>query len=269
MTTIALRDTPLPRSIFLNQARSILFRLRWDALFIGVVTFILHFGSVQGFLIRFAFWGTAPGHQLMLFNEGAIGSGLLWLFLLFSGFWAFRTWEIFNNGNRSSFLTYPADHSWHRLIRAAAGAAVFLALVASAWVLGATASEIFTPGRSWFTFPTSSGPGWIISVFGMLNVYLYATALSMLFRRPEIWFLVWIPVTILFLAGTFNLSGLEGALEVMQVTLGWPFGVLAGFGFPESNSASGFPLPKLGVVLMWTAIFGAGVYLVSRIHRED
>ncbi len=269
MTALALRDTPLPRSIFLNQARSILLRLKWELLFFGMVTFILHFGSIHEILEKVVFWGDAPWSTIMLFNEGAIGSGLLWLFLLFSAFWAFRTWEGFNNGDRATFLSYPADHSRHRLIRTAAGAAVFLAAVALAWLLGATFSEILAPGHSWFTLPTSNGSGWIISVFGMVNMYLYATVMAMLFRRPEILFLVWIPAILGILAITFNLARFDGLLEVMRVILGWPFGVLAGFGFPRLDVASGFALPNFGVVLMWAAIFGTGVYLVSRIHQED
>ncbi len=269
MSAFTLRDTPMPSSIFLNQARSILFHQKWELLFFGVVTFLLHFGSVYKAHEAVVYWGRVPWRTIMLFNKGAIGPGVLWLFLLFSAFWAIRTWEGFNTSDRSIFLSLPAERTRHQLIRAAAGAAIFIAAISGSWLLGATIAEIIVPGHSWFTWPPSNGSGWIISILGICNIYLYATILALMFRRPEVWFLVWIPATLIMVTTIIILSQLNGLLEVLEVVLFWPFGVLAGLGFPHMEGRPPWSLPELGVVLMWMFILSVGVYLAARSHRED
>ena len=67
------------------------------------------------------------------------------------------------------------------------------------WLIGATVSEILAPGGSWFTSPEQSGWGWIISLFAILNAYMYGSVLALLFRKPEHWFVFWVPVPILVL----------------------------------------------------------------------
>ncbi|MFC1629261.1 hypothetical protein ACFL3H_09160 [Gemmatimonadota bacterium] len=268
MTAIALRVTPSPGSIILNQIRALLMNHKWELFFMGMVTVLGHLST----------WNAAREDQfirnLLLFDaDGALSFPMQFIFVLFGGFWAFRIWEGLHSGERTVFLSYPAGRTKHQLLRITAGVIIFLCVIIFFWLLGATVTEIIAPGFSWFSAPQYSGFGWLISLFGILNAYLYATILSLIFRRPEIWFLFWIPISISLFMWGISRTGIDWLIDILKGILGWPLGVMGGFGFHSSRSGELLgpynQNPDLGVVLIWTAIFTIGLYLVARIHREN
>jgi hypothetical protein len=265
MTSIALRTIPTPGSIILNQARSLFLNHRWELLFMGLVTFVYQLSTMNAAGDEVFITG-----DLMLFMEGAPSLPMQFILVLFGAFWAFRIWEGLRAGEKSVFMAYPAGRVTHQMLRITAGAAIFIAVIAFFWLLGATVSEIFAPGYSWFSIPEYRGSGWFVSLIGLLNVFLYASILSLLFRRPEIWFLAWIPVTASVLIVLLYRTGLDFLGDVLSRLLAWPSGAMAGFGFQfQISRAIGWELPSLLTVLLWTVIFSGGLYLVASIHRED
>ncbi len=268
MTTIALRVTPTPGSIIVNQARALLMNHKWELLFMGMVTVLGHLATLNAakdeLFIR----------DLLLFDAtGALSFPIQFILVLFGGFWAFRIWEGLHSGEKTAFHSYPTGRATHQLLRIAAGAVIFIGVITFFWLLGATITEIIVPGFSWFSAPQYSGSGWLISLFGVLNVYLYASILSLIFRRPEIWFLFWIPVSISLFMWGISLTGIDWLTDLLKGILGWPSGIMAGFGFGSSRSGElvgpYYQNPDLGAVLMWTVICAAGILLVARIHRGD
>ena len=262
MTTIALRVTPTPGSIIINQARSLMFQNKWELLLIGIVTAIYHLGTLN------TDNGIGP---LIVFRHGALGFAGSFIFMVLSGYWAIRVWDGFNIGDRSSFFSFPADRAYHRLFRVAAGALILIAVMTVFWLLGATVVEIIKPGYSWFTSPEQSGWAWTISLFGILNAYLYGSILALLFRKPEVWFVFWIPVSFIALNAVIPRLGIKALNVIIEAVFWYPTGMFSGFGFTSLTveTAAMDVLPDLPVVLMWTAIFAAGVFFIARIHRED
>jgi hypothetical protein len=264
MTGFALRTVPSTGTIILNQIQALVRQHRWELLFMGTVVMFFHLAAMNAAGDQSIF------HEVIFFNDGALGILPQTVFILFGAFWAFRIWEGFHAGNRSVFLSYPTGQLSHQIVRITAGGIVFLIIITFFWLLGATINEIFAPGWSWFSSPDYRGPAWTVTLFGTLNGYLYATILALIFRRPEIWFLVWIPVTIWFftwLVGRFKSELLN---NVVEIVLGWPAGAMTGLGIARGYHYPGlrYDLPALEILLLWTAIFGTGVYITARIHRE-
>ena len=265
MTTLALRTVPGPGSIILNQARALFLNRRWELLFMGTVIFIYHLATMNAARDESYF------HEMMMFNDGALGLPMQVIFILFGAFWAFRIWEGLRPGEGSTLFTYPAGRLAHQVLRITAGLIVLTAVLAFFWLLGATVAEIVTPGYSWFSAPEYNGPGWTVTLFGTINAYLYATILALLFRRPEIWFLVWIPISVSVLLYLLYRTGLDFFGDVLSSLLSWPSGATAGLGLARGAHHPGprWELPSLGVLLTWTVIFAIGVWLTARVHREE
>ncbi|MFC1500132.1 hypothetical protein ACFL6T_03835, partial [Candidatus Zixiibacteriota bacterium] len=137
MTTIALRVTPTPGSIIVNQARSLLMNHKWELLIMGLVTVLGHLATLNAakddLFIR----------NLLLFDAtGALSFPMQFILVLFGGFWAFRIWEGLHCGERTAFLSYPTGRATHQLLRIAAGAVIFIGVITFFWLLGATLTEI-------------------------------------------------------------------------------------------------------------------------------
>lgn len=262
MTTIALRVTPTPGSIIINQAHLLMFQNKWKLLLIGIVTAIYHLGTLNA--------DNGIG-AVIVFQHGALGSAGSFIFMVLSGYWAIRVWDGFNIGDRSIFFSFPADRAYHRLFRVAAGALILIAVMTVFWLFGATVTEIIKPGYSWFTSPEQSGWAWTISLFGILNAYLYGSILALLFRKPEVWFVFWIPVLFIALNAVLPRLGIKALTVIIEAVFWYPTGMYSGFGFSSLTveTAAMDVLPDLPVVLMWTVIFAAGVFFIARIHRED
>lgn len=265
MSALALRATPSTGSLLINQGRLLLIRNKWELLFMGMVTFIYHLGTLTESVSPLIFRGVS------LFNNDSLGFAIHWIYLLFGAFWAFKIWEGHHTGHRFVFFSYPANRTIHQFFRITAGAVVFFAVITFFWLLGATVAEIIKPGYSWFTASEYGGSGWLVTLFGVLNAYLYATILALLFRKPEFWFLIWIPVTVSLFMYVIGRTGIDWLTDALKGILGWPFGVLAGFGLSQARHSIEpyMGIPNLGTVLMWTLIIAIGVFLVARIHRGD
>ncbi len=263
MTTIALRSIPAPGSIIINEARSLIAHFKWELLFMGMVIFIYQLSTLNRTLEE------GLPTNLLLFQDGALSIFMQFVMVLFGAFWAFRIWEGLQVGERSNFLSYPAGRVTHQFLRIAAGAVVFVSVIALFWLAGATVSEIFVPGYSWFSAPEYSGAGWLVTLLGVVNVYLYATILALLFRRPEIWFLAWIPATLALSGFIFFRLKLDLLANIIGYIFSSPGGALAGFGLQTEILEPVRDLPTLGVLLMWTAIYSGGAYFAARFHRED
>ena len=261
MTTIALRVTPSPGSIIFNQARALVLNHKWELLFMGLVILIYHLSTL------FTAASKAFLPEILPFQDGALTLPGQFILVLFGAFWAFRIWEGLHGNDRSTFLSYPAGRVTHQFLRITAGSMVFIAVIAFFWLLGATMSEIFFPGYSWFSAPEYNGIGWIVTLFGVLNAYLYATILALLFRKPELWFLVWIPVAVSSLGYIFMRTGSDLLMNVVAVIFSSPYGAMTGFGLQSQLFPPDWELPALGVLFMWTCIYTCGLYLVARIHR--
>ena len=264
MSAIALRITTSPGSIIANQIRSLFIQYKWELLFMGMVTVLGHLANLNIAKDDLVF------RNLLLFDDtGAFSFPMQFIFVMFGGFWAFRIWEGLHSGEKTAFLSYPTGRVTHQLLRMAAGAIVFVSVITTFWLFGATVSEIIVPGHSWFSASEFNGVSGLISLSGVLNAYLYATILSLLFRRPEIWFLFGIPITVTLFMLLIERIGIDWLRFLPKTILGWPLGIMAGFGFPSTRTPGpDMELPFLGVVLMWSMIFAAGVYLVARVHRE-
>jgi hypothetical protein len=229
-------------------------------LIIGLVTVIYHLGTLNPLDPIFN----------QLFHTGALGNGGSTIFLIICGYWAIKVWDSYPLRERSTFLSLPADRSYHQLLHIAAGVLILVSVITVSWMAGAVFIEVVAPGRSWFTAPGYAGGAWPISLFGILNAYLYGSILALLFRKPEIWFVIIAPGFLFLLDLLFPQSG-TGLLNRVVETVFWPpTGVFAGFGLPAIDPVTRAldVLPNFGVVLMWTVIWTAGVFLSTRIHRE-
>jgi len=245
----------------MNQVRLLVVSQKWELVAIGLVTAIYHLGTVT--------WeATGP---LPVFQQGALGYAGCFVFLVICGYWAIRVWDGLGIGMRSAFFSYPAGRSYHMLLRVAAGALILISVVVVCWMLGAAISEILAPGGSWLTSPDQKGGAWPISFIGILNAYLYGSILAFLFRKPEVWFVFWVPVSVSVLSFLSPRLGIAILPKIFEAVFWYPTGMYTAFGFAMLDVETGTPniLPDLLVVLMWTLIFSAVLYFCSRIHRED
>ncbi|MFC1530365.1 hypothetical protein ACFL6R_06585 [Gemmatimonadota bacterium] len=262
MSAIALRSVPSPTSILMNQVRLLAAQQKWELLAIGLITAVYHLGTVDPVEAGFA----RP------FIEGALGNAGSLIFLVVCSYWAIRVWDgLRPGGDRSSFLSYPAGRSSHHLLRVAAGALLLVAVVSLSWMVGAVISEIAAPGRSWLTSPDMGGGAWPISLFAILNAYLYGSILAQLSRQPGLWFVFSLLASMLITGILLPLLDYVLLNKLILTVLFPPHGAFAGFGFPafDIETETLISLPSLVAVLMWTAIFSVLLYLSSRIHREN
>jgi hypothetical protein len=261
MTAVALRTTPSPGSILLNQVRSLVAYQKWELVAIGIITAIYHLGTVPGEVIG----------PIQVFRHGALAIAGNIIFLVLCGYWAIRVWDGLTPRDRTVFLSLPADRSWHQALRVVAGALILVVVVSVSWMVGAAISEIVAPGGSWLTSPDQGGGAWPISFFAILNAYLYGSILALLFRKPEVWFVFIVPASVFTLSILNPRAGIPLVNDLTEVVFWFPTGLWSGLGLPTLDIDTGAfsILPDFIVVIMWTAILAGCVYLASRIHRED
>jgi len=267
MQTIALRTTPSATTLFSNQFRVLLIRCKWDILILAGLMFFYQLIALPGL------GDTAELFSSSLFIDGALGQPGHFIFMFIVVLWSARTWADLPPGRRASFLSYPVDRMSHHAIRVLAGAVILLLVMAASWLLGAAVCEIAAPGSSYFSQEGYYGWGWLLTLVGLFNVYLFGTILALMFRRPEQWFillLLGLPM-LLFLLFLLGLTRPHFIPIVINLIFGLPYGLFAGFGFALIGSDSGLSvsLPDLPLVLLWSFILASGVLLAANIRREE
>ena len=260
MQTIALRTTPSATTLFSNQFRVLLIRCKWDLLIIAGLMFFYQLIALPGL-----------GDTAELFIDGALGPSGLFIFMLIVVLWSARTWADLPPGRRASFLSYPVNRMSHHVIRVLAGAVILLLVMAASWLLGAAVCEIAAPGSSYFSQEGYYGWDWMLTLVGLFNVYLFGTILALMVRRPEQWLiLLLLGIPLLFFLLLLAWTGPHFIVRVINLISGWPYGLLAGFGFTGPGSdVSPVLLPDLPLVLLWSVILAAGVLLAANFRREE
>jgi len=262
MTTASLTERAERVALSRNLAVNLLQRHWSDLLIIGFVGLIYQLASLNVDLDTL---------HITLFVNGGLGWPGCFLFSLITVFWAFRVWDGMPPGSRVAFLGYPIDQMTHKAIRLIAGLGLLLILYAGIWIMGGVLVELIRPGGSWFTSPLYRGSGWFISLLGIVNVYLLGSVFALLFRRPEMWFFIWVPTAVLlvsFIAAPRPFSTLAGIIDQF---LGWPFGLAAGLSLtePTGTQALWTALPDLLVVLAWMVLLAIAVLLSGRFRSEE
>lgn len=263
MQTVALRTTPSIGILLTHQIRITYFRLKWDLLVYAGLMIIYQMSALPSLGDTHDYLGLA------LFTQGALGLPGHFIFMCLTALWSFRVWADFPPRQRLALFSYPVDRILHHTIRVTAGAVVLLMTLAISWLLGALICEISSPGSSYFANEAYRGWGWIITLIGLINVYLFGTILSIVFKRPEQWFvlIVFLPWVVgMMLIGIDSLRGI-GILVARLIS--WQDGLMSGFGFVGPGTEGLTSLPGLPHVLMWCAILVGGVIITARIRRDE
>jgi hypothetical protein len=262
MQTMTAKATPSSIGILSANIRSLVARYWWELLFLGLIMMVYHLAALRS-------GGFDELLVELLFIDGALGNSGSFIFLVLAAFWSFRVWTDLPPGKRSSFLVYPVDRLTHHITRIAAGALVLFAVFITAWILGALLCEIFGPGRSWFTNEAYTGVGWTKSLLGLLNSYLFGTILALNFRRPEIWYVVLLPVGLTALGIILELMKFHAFRRTFSSIFMFPSGLTASFGFVSDIRGGAESLPHYHVFFVWLLILSVGTVLSIMVRREE
>jgi len=262
MQTMTAKATPSKSGILSANFKILVARYRWELLLFGLIMVVYH-------LIALRSGGFSEPLVGLLFIDGAMGNPGSFIFVVVTAFWSFRVWTDLPPGQRATFLIYPVDRMTHYIIRIMAGALVIFAVFSAAWIMGALLCEIFGPGRSWFSNEAYMGSSWTRTFLGLLNSYLFGTILALSFKRPEIWYVVLLPVGLTALGITFELMKLPALRYTFTSIFMLPSGLTASFGNLFQFGGGAESLTRFHVFFIWMLILSVGVILSSRIRREE
>lgn len=262
MQTMTAKATPSSIGILSANFRNLVTRYRWELLLFGLMMVVYH-------LIPLIHSGFSEQMVGLLFIDGAMGNPGSFIFVVVTAFWSFRVWTDFPPGRRATFLIYPVDHLTHYIIRIMAGALVIFAVFSAAWIVGALLCEILGPGRSWFSNEVYMGSSWTRTFLGLLNSYLFGTILALRFKKPEIWYIVLLPVGLTAFVLIFELMKLHALRYAFTSIFMFPNGLTAGFGNLFQLGGGAESLPRFHVFFIWLLILSVGAILSSRIRREE
>jgi len=256
----AALSRPLDR-VFEEQVREISRRCLWDMVTLAVVII-----AVQVFLRP-----VGSGSTLPILGQPFVLGALTWpyavVLVLFAALWALRVWNNLPVGDRDHFLARPVDHRRLILTRVLAGLAVFLAVFVVAWALGAIITDaVVAGGRLRYRALLSQGWGWLWTLLGMVNAYLYATIFALRFRNPEQWILVWVPLGILLLG---SLALVLPSETVVPAILWVIDGFLRGLGFAGPSTMVHPTSPMGGWIMIWLVILTLAVVRAARLPQKD
>ncbi len=251
---------PSFKPVLLQQALELAIRYRWDLIVIFMATFWFPI------LIK-PFKNYSVGTPIV---DGAIGFPFIFIFMLLASFWALRVWDDFPPDSRDDFLTLPVEKHAHLLFRVGAGGLLLLAVICGAWMVGAVVAELVEEQASAIAYYSlitkGSGIGWLVTVIGLLNVYLYTTVVSLLSKRPEQWVLIWIPAGVFFLYTVLRLFELDFPSDVLAGVI---TAVLAGFGFASAAHRDVVVWPSITAVLLGLMIWCASVRIAAGNKRSS
>jgi len=262
MQTLTAKASPSPAGILSANIRNLVTRYLWELLLFGLIMVVYH-------LIALRNDGFSERMIGLLFTDGALGSPGTFIFVVITAFWSFRVWTDLPPGERATFLIYPVDRLTHCIIRIMAGALVIIAVFSAAWIMGALLCEIFGPGRSWFSNEAYVGSGWTKSFLGLLNSYLFGSILALSFKKPEIWYVIKLPVGLTALGMSAELLKLHGLRKALTSIFLYPDGLSASFGNLFYTGTGSESLSPFHVFFIWMLILSVGVILSSRIRREE
>ena len=262
MQTMTAKATPSSIGILSANIKILVARYRWELLLFGLIMVVYH-------LIALRSGGFSEQMVGLLFIDGALGSPGSFIFVVVTAFWSFRVWTDLPPGQRATFLIYPVDRLTHCIIRIMAGALVIIAVFSAAWIMGALLCEIFGPGRSWFSNEAYMGSGWTRTFLGLLNSYLFGSILALSFKRPEIWYVIKLPVGLTALGTLFVLLKLYGLQRALTSIFLYPDGLTASFGILFYTGIGSESLPRFQVFFVWMLILSIGTVLSSLIRREE
>jgi hypothetical protein len=250
-------------TVFETQAVELLRRARWDIGLLALIMLQYHIGAWA------LYQGSIAG--MPLFVHGGLGFPGLILFGLLAAFWGLRVWHDLPPDGRDYFMAQPVSQAIHTVIRVTAGAAILLAITAATWIIGALIAELIQPGTGYFAMqrPLGTDGGWIVTLIGMLNLYLYATCLALLLEKPEYWLLFWIPIGLFVLWALPLLVGWRGLAEFFRtIIVALLSGTGVGVAFDDPIRAFGGSYSH-SIVLVWLMIWSGAVWTIARARLRS
>ncbi len=262
MQTMTAKATPSKSGILSANLKILVARYWWELLLFGLMMVVYH-------LIALIHSGFSEQMVGLLFIDGALGNPGSFIFVVVTAFWSFRVWTDLPPGQRATFLIYPVDRLTHYIIRIIAGALVIFAVFTAAWIVGALLCEIFRPGISWFSNEAYMGSNWTRTFLGLLNSYLFGTILALSFKKPEIWYVVLLPVGLTALGIILELMKLQALRRAFSSIFLYPAGLTASFGNLFHLGGGAESLTQFHVFFMWLLILSISTILSSLIRREE
>jgi len=206
VVTLSLPERrPAAAHLFGEQLREMVYRTPWD--------FLALFSAILVVQVLLRSTGALAEQDSRVFTEGAVTWPVGVVLVLVSVFWAIRVWSGLAPGERDYYLSRPVHSRWLILMRVADGLILFVGLFLVAWLLGAVLGDLVATREMQSANRAMQGWGWLWTLLGLINAYLFGSIFAVRFRRPELFVLIWIPVGAFLLYVGAHLTELDMLAE--------------------------------------------------------
>lgn len=251
-------------SVTISQFKLLLLRHKWEIIILTLVLFLADF------------WVLLINLDDYIARGGIIdpGRGPVWIDLFppnlikasIPAFWGLWIWRDEAPRQRSTFWLMPVKRTYHQLIRIIIGGIILLVMVLIAWYSGigiAAMAGIVEGMMAGFLPPVY----WILLFLAYLNIYLFASILTLLINQPVRWFFLYLPLIILAVFGIWLIVNWNPLRTLFGIILP-PYGLLGGLGVSLWDEWGNLIRPSIWAPMIWFVLLATSVTIAASRHQE-